>query len=172
MTVILGIDPGSRVTGYGLIRVIGNRFECLAYGCIRAESSDLAQKLWRIREEIEEVLKSHHPEEVAIERVFLSYNPATAIKLGQARGAVISSVGEFALPLAEYSARQVKQAIVSYGAATKEQMQAMIVRILNLKTTPPNDAADALGIAICHAHHRTSQVEGLQGRRRKKRWRM
>lgn len=154
MTTILGIDPGSRVTGYAVITANQRQLVYVSSGCIRVSGETLAQNLDQIHAGICEVISKHHPQEAAIEQVFMHRNPGSALKLGQARGVAIVAAAQRALVVAEYSARQVKQAVVGYGAAKKEQVQEMVRRLLNLSGVPQADAADALAVAICHAHSR------------------
>ncbi len=151
MTLILGIDPGSRITGFGVIDSDGSRHRYVASGCIRMAELPLPERLHRIYAGIAEIVATYHPEQSAIEQVFLSNNADSALKLGQARGAAIVALMNHQLPVAEYSARQVKLAVVGQGGALKEQVQHMVVRLLSLAKSPPADAADALAIALCHA---------------------
>lgn len=151
MAIILGIDPGSRITGFGVIESDGNRHRYVASGCIRMAELPLPERLQRIYAGIAEIVATYHPEQSAIEQVFLAKNPDSALKLGQARGAAIVALMNHSLPVAEYSARQVKLAVVGRGAALKEQVQHMVVNLLSLTKAPPADAADALAIAITHA---------------------
>lgn len=160
MSVILGIDPGSRVTGYGVIYSHGNQLEYIDSGCIRTEGAeDLAARLNIIYEGIEAVIRLHCPVVAGVEQVFMARNADSALKLGQARGAAIVACTTQKIPVHEYSARQVKQAVVGTGAAQKAQMQAMICHILKLSKTPQQDAADALGVAVCHAHMEKSLIK-------------
>lgn len=152
MTVIIGIDPGSRKTGYGLIRVQGNASFHLAHGCLVLKGETLAERLQQIFTGLRELILHYQPQEAAIEQVFMHENPNSALKLGQARGAALVAVS---MPVNEYSARRIKQSIVGYGAASKEQVQQMVKRLLNLQAKLQSDAADALAIALCHAHSRT-----------------
>lgn len=156
MTIILGIDPGSRVTGYGVINSVGAKQQCLAYGTLRIAKSNFAAQLHEIFCGMLGVIAEHLPDEVAIEQVFVQHNVSSALKLGQARGAAIVAVAQHKLPLFEYATRQVKQAVVGYGAAQKQQVQHMMKMLLRLKSEPPQDAADALAIAVCHANMRRS----------------
>jgi crossover junction endodeoxyribonuclease RuvC len=151
--IIIGIDPGSRITGYGVIRVEGNQNFYLASGCLRLTGEDANNRLQKIFTGLQEVVRLYQPVEAAIEQVFMHENPGSALKLGQARGAAIVSLG---LPISEYSARQVKQSVVGYGAAKKDQVQHMVKRLLNYTNTLQADEADALAIALCHAHTRFS----------------
>jgi crossover junction endodeoxyribonuclease RuvC len=151
MPLILGIDPGSRITGFGVIDSDGNRHRYIASGCIKMAELPFPERLMRIYAGIAEIVATYHPEQSAIEQVFLSNNPDSALKLGQARGAAIVALMNHHLSVAEYSARQVKSAVAGKGSATKEQVQHMVVRLLGLDKAPPADAADALAIALCHA---------------------
>ncbi|HEY9135559.1 MAG TPA: crossover junction endodeoxyribonuclease RuvC [Pseudomonadales bacterium] len=152
MPLILGIDPGSRTTGYGVINFNQGRHEYIDSGCIRTSGDDFSLKLKQIFDGINEIINLHCPHEVGIEQVFMSRNADSAFKLGQARGAAIVAAVYHNLPVSEYSARQVKQAVVGHGAADKTQVQHMVCQILGLEKKPQEDAADALGIALCHAH--------------------
>jgi crossover junction endodeoxyribonuclease RuvC len=153
MSIIIGIDPGSRHTGYGIIRVEGNQNFYLASGCINLLAVTLTERLQKIFFELQQVIQIYQPDEAAIEQVFMHENPGAALKLGQARGAAIVALS---IPVAEYSARQVKQSVVGYGAAKKQQVQHMVGRLLNHTEKLQADAADALAIALCHAHTRFS----------------
>lgn len=155
--IILGIDPGSRVTGYGVIQSVNTHYTYLTSGCIRVAGS-MAERLQQIYRGLTGIIAEYQPEEAAIEQVFMHQNPGSALKLGQARGAAI--VAAQPRPVAEYSARQVKQAVVGYGAAKKDQVQQMVQVLLNLSGKPQADAADALAVALCHAQSRraVSQV--------------
>jgi crossover junction endodeoxyribonuclease RuvC len=150
MTRVLGIDPGSRVTGYGIVDVLRGRSVYVASGCIRTSSVDVPSRLGEIYEGIASLIRDHAPDSVAIEQVFMARNASSALKLGQARGAAISAVVMVGLPVAEYAARRVKQAVTGTGGASKHQVQHMVCRLLNLSASPSPDAADALAIAICH----------------------
>jgi crossover junction endodeoxyribonuclease RuvC len=160
-TVILGIDPGSRFTGYGAIKFIDNKPQYLTSGCVRITATDIAQRLQQIYHGIREVMVQFPPTEVAIEQVFMHQNPGSALKLGQARGAAIVAASLEGVPLAEYSARQIKQAVVGYGAAQKTQVQQMVKTLLCLSDVPQADAADALAVALCHAHSRQQRLGDL-----------
>lgn len=151
MTVIIGIDPGSRRTGYGVIRVEGNRHIHLTSGCLDVTRYPAAERLRQIYVGLKDVVSTFQPHEAAIEQVFMHENPNSAIKLGQARGAAIVA---FTIPVTEYSARQVKKSVVGHGAAQKEQVQYMVQKLLNLSGKLQADTADALAVALCHAHAR------------------
>jgi len=152
-TRILGIDPGLRLTGFGLIDLgSGGRLGYVASGVIRIPDGDLPKRLATIYTQLAEVIERYRPNAAAVERVFVNVNPQSTLLLGQARGAAICAAATAGLPVAEYTALQVKQAVVGYGRATKEQVQAMIVHLLALPGSPSRDAADALACATCHAH--------------------
>jgi crossover junction endodeoxyribonuclease RuvC len=150
---ILGIDPGSRTTGYGLIEQQGNRLLHLDNGAIITDSgSPLADRLALIYARLEELIQQFKPDAVAVEQVFVAKNPASALKLGHARGIALLAGIRAGLPVAEYSALQVKSAVVGYGRAAKTQVQQMTRTLLCLPEIAQEDAADALAVAICHAH--------------------
>ncbi len=159
MSIILGIDPGSRLTGYGVVRHSGNKFEYLGSGCIRLGDDPFPLRLEKIHAGICEIIRQYQPQEFAIEQVFMAANPDSALKLGQARGAAIVAATNNKLPVAEYSARQIKQAVVGKGSATKTQVQHMVTYLLKLAGTPQADAADALAVALCHGHSRQSLIK-------------
>ena len=158
MTIIIGIDPGSRRTGYGIIRLEGNRHIYLKSGHLNVASLPTCERLRQIYLGLQEIMQAYCPHEAAIEQVFMHENPNSALKLGQARGAAIVALS---IPVAEYSARQVKKSVVGHGAAKKEQVQFMVQRLLNLKTALQADEADALAIALCHAHARNLKKLGV-----------
>jgi len=151
----IGIDPGLRTTGFGVIDVDGQKLTYVASGTIESGDPDqgLPVRLGILYSGIKEVLETYRPEQAAIEEVFLNVNPRSTLMLGQARGAVIAALVSDRLPVAEYSALRVKQSIVGTGRATKPQVQEMVKRLLRLSRAPGTDAADALGVAICAAHH-------------------
>ena len=157
--IILGIDPGSRVTGYGVIRFAENHYTYLGSGCIRAQDGELAERLALIFNGVSTIIKEYRPQMFAIEQVFMAKNPDSALKLGQARGAAIVAATQANLPVSEYAARQIKQAVVGKGSAEKSQVQHMVTHLLNLSSTPQSDAADALAVALCHAHSAQSLVK-------------
>ena len=152
LTVVLGIDPGSRVTGYGVIRQINRALHYLDSGCIRTSNGEFSERLLQIFDGICTLLDEYSPDEVAIEQVFTHKNPNSALKLGHARGVAMVACASHRVVVNEYSARAVKQALVGYGGAEKTQVQQMVVNLLMLPKTPQADAADALAIAICHLH--------------------
>ena len=149
----MGIDPGSAVTGFGVVDRSGSVVRHRAHGTLRPErSAPLAVRLATLLEGLSEVIDAHAPELVVIERVFVSASPRSALILGQARGVAMASAASRGLPVFEYAASQIKQAVVGTGAATKPQVQAMVKTLLALPKAPAQDAADALAAAICHAH--------------------
>jgi crossover junction endodeoxyribonuclease RuvC len=152
---ILGIDPGLVCTGFGIIEVEASKLHYIASGTIKTSSAklgDLPSRLKIIFDGVHEICNRYAPTCAAIEIVFVNVNPQSTLLLGQARGAAISAVVSSDLPVAEYTALQMKKAIVGQGHARKEQVQEMVKRLLQLPGIPGKDAADALGLAICHAH--------------------
>ena len=149
---ILGIDPGLRSTGFGVIEQAGSKLQYVSSGCVRSGEGELAERLKAILDGLSEVIGAHRPQHVAIEKVFVNVNPQSTLLLGQARGAAICAAVIAGLPVAEYTALQIKQAVVGKGHARKEQVQHMVKRLLALPGDPSPDAADALACAICHAH--------------------
>tara|TARA_R110001583_G_scaffold43765_2_gene139110 strand:- start:5712 stop:6239 length:528 start_codon:yes stop_codon:yes gene_type:complete len=168
MSIILGIDPGSRFTGYGVIKQQGRTYTYLGSGCIKAlsQGEDLGSRLQTIFAGVSEIIMQFKPDMFAIEQVFMAKNPDSALKLGQARGAAIVAATNNGLVIAEYSARQIKQAVVGTGGADKSQVQHMVKAILKLPGTPQADAADALAVALCHANSHQS-LEKLAGQAKK-----
>ncbi|MDB3992934.1 crossover junction endodeoxyribonuclease RuvC [Gammaproteobacteria bacterium] len=156
MAVILGIDPGSRVTGFGLIISHGNKLEYVNSGCIKTQTKLLPERLKIIFDQLCGVIECHQPEQAAIEEVFMGKNASSALKLGQARGAAMVACLSFDLSLSEYSARKVKQAVVGAGAADKAQVNHMVKALLKIRDNLAEDAADALAVAICHANTQAS----------------
>ncbi len=153
MAIILGIDPGSRLTGFGVIEYQGSKLRYITSGCIRIDTSkDLAYRLKQIFDCVSQIISENHPDEFAIEQVFMGKNADSALKLGQARGSAIVAAANQDLPVSEYAARAVKQAVTGKGSAEKEQVQHMVQILLNLPGKPQEDAADALAIAITHAY--------------------
>ena len=149
---ILGIDPGLRVTGFGIIEKNGASLAYVVSGRIKSRGADLPDRLNVILQNLREVIATHRPQQIALEKVFVNVNPESTLALGQARGTAICAAVDAGLPVSEYSALQVKQAVVGNGHATKEQVQEMVKRLLKLAGAPSADAADALACAICHAH--------------------
>jgi crossover junction endodeoxyribonuclease RuvC len=168
MTLILGIDPGSRITGYGVVRDTGRNCEYVASGCIRTGNGSMPERLQVVFRGVREVIETYGPVTMGIEQVFMARNPDSALKLGQARGVAIVAGMEAGLDIAEYTATQVKQAIAGSGGADKEQVQLMVMHLLKMVQKPQIDASDALAIALCHAHHRQSLIpHGLVGAKRR-----
>ncbi len=160
--IILGIDPGSRVTGFGLIDNQTNRIEYVHSGCIKASGDGLAQRVGYIFVEIDKVIREYQPQHMSIENVFMARNADSALKLGQARGAAICAAYQSGLEIAEYAAREVKQAIVGTGAAGKNQVEHMVKCLLGIRQDLQVDEADGLAIAICHAQfYATRQKTGI-----------
>jgi crossover junction endodeoxyribonuclease RuvC len=149
---ILGIDPGLRTTGFGVIDKQGNKLSYIASGTIKTVEGSLPERLKTIFAGVAEIIRTYQPDCAAIEKVFVNVNPQSTLLLGQARGAAICALVSADLAVAEYTALQVKQGVVGHGKAKKEQVQEMVKRLLMLSGTPSTDAADALGVAICHAH--------------------
>ncbi len=150
---ILGIDPGLGITGYGVVEKDGSLLQYVASGRIVSNDREaLSERLSTILDGLAEVIASFHPGEVAVEKVFVNVNPKSTLLLGQARGAAICAAVMARLPVSEYTALQVKQAVVGQGHARKEQVQEMVRRLLKLPAAPGTDASDALACAICHAH--------------------
>ena len=152
--IILGIDPGTAICGYGVVEHLGNRFRLLDYGAVRS-SNDIstAARLHIIYEGVSQIIEKYQPEQMAVEELFFNKNVKTALVVGQARGVILLAGQMKGLSIYEYTPLQVKQAVVGYGRAEKQQVQFMVKAILNLSEVPkPDDAADALAIAICHGH--------------------
>ena len=149
---ILGVDPGLRVTGFGIIEKTGSKLQYVTSGCVRSGTGELAARLKTILDGLAEVIAANHPQQVAIEKVFVNVNPQSTLALGQARGTAICAAVLAGLPVSEYTALQVKQSVVGKGHAAKDQVQHMVRRLLALPGDPSPDAADALACAICHAH--------------------
>jgi len=173
---ILGIDPGSRITGFGVVQVLRNgRLEYIASGCVRVPKTDLAGRLKTVYDGVAEIIRTYQPTVLAIEKVFMAKNADSALKLGQARGAAILAGANQMLEVAEYTALQIKRAAVGKGHAGKQQVQHMVKALLALSSAPQADAADALACAICHAHHaigHLSQATALTRRKRRRRMRL
>ncbi|MDP3671590.1 MAG: crossover junction endodeoxyribonuclease RuvC [Telluria sp.] len=173
--IILGIDPGLRITGFGLIEKQGNKLRYIASGTIKTVSDgDLPSRLKVILKGIAEIVHTYQPDCAAVEKVFVNVNPQSTLLLGQARGAAITALVGADLAVAEYTALQVKQAVVGHGKAAKQQVQDMVARLLVLPGLPGSDAADALGVAICHANSHDALAligalaPGLKGLRMKR----
>ncbi|MEO5330590.1 MAG: crossover junction endodeoxyribonuclease RuvC [Magnetococcus sp. YQC-5] len=159
---VLGIDPGTTVTGWGVVESHGSGFRHVAHGCIRTSAEDpLPERLGKIFAGICETIQLHHPAAASVEEIFVSINVQSALKLGHARGCAIAALSSLGVPVFEYTALQVKQAMTGYGRAEKHQVQAMVKRILAMASTPPQDAADALAGALCHLQQK-SRITLLQ----------
>lgn len=158
MNIILGIDPGSRVTGYGVIKQVGTKSYYLASGVIRMTATDMPIRLKGIYQGLSQIIQEFQPTCTAIEQVFMHRNVNSALKLGSARGCAVLAASMQDLPVHEYSPRQIKQAVVGYGGAQKSQVQHMVQAILALNNCPPADAADALAVALCHAAQQRIQL--------------
>jgi len=159
---ILGIDPGTAIMGYGVVIAEGNRFTLLEYACFYTKAGvPLAQRLHHLHQNLEQLIKKHRPDHLVVEELFFNKNTTTALAVGQARGIVLLAGAQAGIPVFEYTPLQVKQAVVGYGRADKHQVQQMVKTILGLTEIPrPDDAADALAIAICHAHSYRPGGEG------------
>ena len=153
---IIGIDPGSRITGYGIVDCTGSRQQVIAFGRIRTEQADLSQRLLQIQRELAVVLSEHRPQEAAVEEVFVKRNVAAAVVLGQARGVAICTLAAAGVHVSEYAPAKIKLAVTGNGRAEKQQVQHMVKILLRLAESPAADAADALAVALCHAHLRSS----------------
>jgi crossover junction endodeoxyribonuclease RuvC len=171
MTLILGIDPGSRKTGFGVVACEGGHCRYITSGVIQLPAGNFPERLRVIFESIGSIIAEHGPLEAAVEEVFVARSAGSALKLGQARGAAVVACVDRGLPVAEYTARQIKQAVVGTGAANKAQVQHMVRVLLRLPGEPAEDAADALATALCHAHTRRSLAgindHQLKGRMRR-----
>jgi crossover junction endodeoxyribonuclease RuvC len=163
--LILGIDPGSRITGFGVVNAVGQQLEYVTSGCIRLGDGPMPERLDKLFSSITELVERYCPQQFAIEQAFMGRNADSALKLGQARGVAIVAAVRQQLEVAEYAPRTIKQSVVGKGSASKEQVQIMVRQLLKLPGTPQADAADALAIAICHAHTRTSLVHQAGQRR-------
>ncbi len=169
---ILGIDPGSRCTGYGIIDSDGLRYQYVASGHIKIKGDELPDRLGMIFSEISSIIQKWQPQTMGIEQVFVNKNVDSALKLGQARGAAICAGVNVNLTVGEYSPRAIKKAVVGNGAADKEQVQQMMKLLLKLDFVPQSDEADGLAIAVCHASHMHVESLGITGKVRGGRWRL
>jgi len=158
MSLILGIDPGSQKTGFGIINYVAGKAEYVTSGIIRLPRGELAPRLKIIYDSVTELVELHGPSTLAIEQVFMAKSAGSALKLGQARGAAIVACAAQDMAVSEYSARQIKQSVVGTGAADKAQVQHMVKVLLGLPAEPAEDAADALAAALCHAHMQQSMI--------------
>jgi len=155
--IILGIDPGSRMTGYGLIQNQANRLQYIHSGFIKVQGKQFPEKLGYIFSQLSEVIEQHQPQQMSIESVFMHKNADSALKLGQARGAAICAGHHAGLQVFEYAPREIKLTIVGKGSAQKDQVQHMVKHLLSLRQDLQSDESDALAIAICHAQHQAIQ---------------
>jgi len=161
--LVLGIDPGTATTGYGLVRDVDGEPAAVAYGVILTPAgAPMAERLLTIYRELKQLIAHHHPETGAVEKLFFQRNVSTAMTVGQARGVAMLALAEAGLPVGEYNPRDVKMAVAGYGGADKRQMQGMVQAILRLADLPrPDDAADALAVAICHLN--SARLRALTG---------
>lgn len=152
--LVLGVDPGTAITGFGLVRVDSGALEAVSFGTLTTPSAmALPQRLQLLYRDLAKLVAAHRPTEASVEELFFARNARTALAVGQARGAILLALADAGVPVHEYTPMQVKQAITGYGGASKEQMQQMVRLLLGLETTPrPDDVGDALALAICHAH--------------------
>ncbi|MDO4582182.1 MAG: crossover junction endodeoxyribonuclease RuvC [Bacillota bacterium] len=152
--IIMGLDPGTAITGYGVIEAAAGKYRALSYGCLRTDSKlAMPQRLLSLYQQLAALIQEHQPEQIAVEQLFFNKNITTAVPVGQARGVLLLCAAQQGIALAEYTPLEVKQALTGYGRADKQQIQYMISRLLNIETPKPDDAADALAIAITHAHY-------------------
>ena len=161
--LVLGIDPGIAITGYGLVRTDPrNDYECLTYGAITTQAGlPDAERLNVLFDELTQLILLHQPDTSAVEKLFFQKNVTTAISVGQARGVAMLTLAQAHLPIAEYTPNEIKQTVTGYGSAGKSQVQRMVQSLLGLPEIPkPDDAADALAVAICHIHHQSSPLIG------------
>lgn len=164
MTLILGIDPGSRKTGFGIVSALNGRCEYVVSGVIRLVADSLPERLKIVFDSLSEIIHEYCPQEVAVENVFMAKSADSALKLGQARGAAIAAAVSLDLPVAEYETRKIKQSVVGNGAADKGQVQHMVQCLLKLSSVPQEDAADALATALCHTHTQRGLLHISQSR--------
>ncbi len=160
---VLGIDPGSRATGFGLVDFEGSSLTRVTGGVIRLGAGDLALRLHKLRSALERIIEEAQPDTAALEAVFTARNPRSALLLGHARGVALAACAATGLLPAEYAPGRIKQAVVGYGGASKSQVQQMVQRLLGLAAPPPVDEADALAVAICHGHTLPRRGGGLRG---------
>ncbi len=160
---ILAIDPGSTVTGYGVIDVVGKHSRYIDSGCMRLGSEAMPTRLMMIHQGVQELIATYQPREFAIEQIFMHANPNSALKLGQARGVALAVAALHGLPIAEYAPKAIKNAVVGTGGADKAQVQHMVKVILQLQGKLQSDAGDALAIALTHAHHLQTGLSQIRG---------
>lgn len=172
MAIILGIDPGSRTTGFGVIEMRGHNPVYIASGCIRCGEGKVAPRLRIIHDGIQQLFGQYQPSEFAIERAFMGKNADSALKLGQARGVAMVVAALHDLEVFEYAPRAIKQAVTGAGGAEKEQVQHMVATLLKLPGCPQADAADALAVALCHGYQRASLIaRSSSGSGQRRNWR-
>ena len=166
--IILGIDPGIAIVGWGVVDYSDSRFRTIAYGAITTESGmEVELRLKKIYEELNEIIDCYRPDEVAVEELFFTKNVTNGIAVAEARGVILLCVSQHELYLAEYTPMQVKQAIVGYGKAEKQQVMTLVTTLLRLKQMPkPDDVADALAIAVCHAHSGSSKLRSFYNQKK------
>ncbi len=174
---ILGVDPGSLITGWGVVELTDGALLHLGHGAIESPSNQgQSNRLSRIYQGLEEVLRRYEPQAMSVEKVFFAQNAQSALKLGQARGVALLAAARNGIPVHEYASTEIKMAVVGYGRAGKEQVQTMVASLLKLSSDPSNDAADALAAAICHLHQHLFQARvgtmARGSRREAKRWRL
>lgn len=164
--IILGIDPGFAITGYGIIKYENNKFKVIDYGAITTESDlKLSERLLILYNDLEQLIDKYNPDVVSIEELFFNKNIKTALNVGHGRGVVLLAAAKKNKPIFEYTPLQVKQSVVGYGRAQKPQIQQMVKMILNLEKIPkPDDVADALAVAICHAHSCKLDLLGIRNK--------
>ncbi len=164
--IILGVDPGYATIGYGVLDYSGSHFTVLDYGAVTTPAhTPFPQRLAQVYDGIRELAQRYHPQALSVEKLFFNTNTTTAIDVAQARGVIVLAVQQLGVPVFEYTPLQVKQAVVGYGRAEKLQVMEMTRRMLNLQKMPrPDDAADALAMAVCHAHCSGSLMAGLQAK--------
>ena len=151
--IVLGLDPGSVTTGFGVLDLVERKHRFVGCGCLKANTKhSFPQRLAQLYDGLVQTLSQYQPDEVAIEEVFYRINVATALKMSHTRGVLMLAVVKAGLPISEYAPREVKQAVVGTGSASKDQVQFMVKNILHLQEIPPTDAADALAVALCHTH--------------------
>ncbi len=157
---ILGIDPGLAIVGWGVIDSNGSRFDVVGYGSVQTPAGmPTEQRLCAIYDDLSEIIKKYKPDQIAVEELFFNTNQTTGIRVAEARGVILLCATKFGVPISEYTPLQVKQAVVGYGRAEKRQVITMVTMLLGLKAPPkPDDTADALAIAVCHAHSGTSRL--------------
>jgi crossover junction endodeoxyribonuclease RuvC len=163
LTIIVGIDPGSRITGYGVVQCDKSRITFVASGVIKSSmKEDKAQRLIRIKNELDRVLKTYNPDYVAIEKIFVAKNPKSSLALGEARGVILISAAQFGVPIYEYSPKEIKRSVVGKGSAHKDQVAVMLGKLLVIDhETETRDETDALAVAFCHALRETGALGRL-----------